>query len=168
MTDSSPVSISPSSTHKGQWELLAELWLPQKRDQVFDFFADAGNLERITPPFLKFRIVTPQPIDMRQGALIDYKLKVHAIPVSWRTEITRWDPPFAFVDSQIRGPYSVWVHEHTFTDKDGGTMVIDKVRYRPPFGALANTIMVKRDLIKIFSYRHEVLKEIFGVTQKAA
>ena len=144
------------------WELRARLRLPRPRPEVFAFFADAANLEALTPSFLRFRIVTPQPVEMRAGALIDYRLRVHGLPLRWRTKITAWDPPHRFVDEQLRGPYRVWIHEHTFEDAPGGTFVNDRVRYRPPFGRLANWLLVERDVRMIFRYRTEALLRRFG------
>ncbi len=145
------------------WELRACLRLPRPRPEVFAFFADAANLEALTPSLLRFRIVSPQPVEMRSGALIDYRLRVHGIPLRWKTEITAWDPPVRFVDEQLRGPYRLWVHEHTFEDAPGGgTFVQDRVRYRPPFGRLANWLLVERDVRAIFAWRTEALLRLFG------
>lgn len=130
-------------------------------DRVFAFFADAGNLEAITPPFLKFRILTPRPIPMHEGALIDYALKLHGVPIRWRTRINAWEPGKRFVDEQIKGPYLLWVHEHTFTPTaDGGTLVRDHVQYRVPGGALANRLFVRGQLDRIFAYRSEATKQL--------
>ena len=105
------------------FEHTSETWLARPRAGVFEFFADAANLERLTPPWLGFEILTPRPIAMRVGALIDYRLRVHRIPLRWRTEITAWEPPVSFVDEQLRGPYRLWHHTHTFTEQAGGTAV---------------------------------------------
>lgn len=139
----------------------SELWLPQTRDKVFPFFAEARNLEQLTPPFLQFEVLTPAPITMRGGALIDYQLRVHGFPIRWRTEITEWDPPHRFVDQQLRGPYHMWHHTHTFVERDGGTLCRDEVVYRPRGGTLVNWLFVRRDVERIFAYRRERLLEIF-------
>jgi ligand-binding SRPBCC domain-containing protein len=139
-----------------------ELWLPRPREVVFDFFADARNLQNITPPWLHFVILTPPPIEMRPGTLIDYKLRVHGLPLRWQTEITEWNPPHHFVDQQLRGPYKLWHHTHRFFDQDGGTRCVDEVRYLPPGGALINHLFVKRDVQKIFAYRQQQLQKHFG------
>lgn len=135
-------------------------------DQAFEFFGDAGNLERITPPWLRFRITTPRPIEMAEGSLIDYRLRLHGLPVRWRTRIEEWDPPYRFVDAQLRGPYALWHHTHSFEPgPHGGTLVHDRVRYRMPMGVvgeLARKLIVKRDLERIFDYRAEQLTDIMG------
>jgi len=144
------------------YQLQTELWLPRDSIEVFGFFADPSNLEVITPPWLHFRITTPKPIAMAQGALIAYRLRLHGVPTNWRTEITCWDPPRRFVDEQIRGPYRLWVHEHTFTGLDGGTLVVDRVEYAVRFGDLAQKLLVGPDLRKIFDYRKNKLLELFS------
>lgn len=141
------------------------LTLDLPREQVFEFFAAAANLERITPPELSFHIITRQPIEVHKGTLIDYKLKLHGLPMTWRTEITTWNPPFEFVDTQLRGPYSQWIHRHTFTEIDENkTLIEDEVRYRlplEPLGDIAHFI-VRRELNYIFDYRQKAVKEILG------
>jgi len=139
-----------------------ELWLPRTPSNLFPFFGDAGNLQTLTPPSLHFEILTPQPIVMNVGALIDYRLRVHHIPIRWRTEITLWDPPHRFVDTQIRGPYKFWVHEHTFSPRDGGTVAKDRVQYAAMGGSLIHHWLIKPDLERIFAYRSQVLRKIFG------
>lgn len=139
-----------------------EIWLPVPPEQVFPFFADAANLEAITPPWLNFRIVTPQPILMKAGALIDYRLRVRGFPMRWRTLISVWEPPYRFVDEQLKGPYRQWIHEHTFEPKDGGTLARDRVQYAVPFDALVHRLWVKPDIETIFAHRERVLRERFG------
>ena len=97
-----------------EFTLQTELWLPRLRDEVFPFFAEARNLETLTPAWLKFEVLTPAPIAMRPGMPIDYRIRVHGLPIRWRTEIAEWDPPRRFVDVQLRGPYTLWHHTHTF------------------------------------------------------
>ena len=138
-----------------------ELWLPRGRNEVFPFFADARNLSEITPPWVQFQVLTPAPIVMQPGALIDYRIRVHGLPIRWRTEITEWDPPHRFVDVQLRGPYTLWHHTHMFDEKGGGTLCIDKVNYRPRGGAIINRLFVRKDVQRIFAYRRKRLLELF-------
>lgn len=153
------------------YRLATSLWLPRPRQEVFTFFADARNLERITPAFLAFRIMTAGPIDMRQGTLIDYRIGLRGIPMTWRTEITAWEPPTCFVDVQRRGPYRVWEHTHRFGERDGGTAVEDTVRYALPvpgvLAGLVNRLVVQPDLRRIFTYRHTALERALGVKGRA-
>ncbi|HEX4337577.1 MAG TPA: SRPBCC family protein [Polyangiaceae bacterium] len=142
----------------GATHLETEQTLPRPLSEVFPFFADAFNLEKLTPPFLSFSIIGTEPIEMRVGALIDYRLRLHGLPFRWRTAITAWEPPYRFVDEQLRGPYRLWRHEHRFTAKDGETVVSDHVTYKVPGGALIDRLFVERDVVKIFGYRFEALE----------
>ena len=150
------------------FNLETKLWLPRPPDEVFSFFADAANLEALTPPWLRFRILTPSPITMATGARFDYRLRYRGFPLRWRTEILAWEPPHRFVDSQIKGPYRRWVHEHTFVAQDGGTLATDTVEYALLGGAFANALLIGRDVERIFAYRRQRLQEIFGDTSAAA
>lgn len=153
------------SAMSSTWLLRASQWLPPPPDAVFPFFADAANLQALTPPWLSFAILTPQPIAMRKGVEIDYRLRVHGLPLRWRSRIDAWDPPRRFVDVQLRGPYSLWHHEHRFEPERGGTRAIDEVRLRPrggPFAPLLFALFVRRDLNAIFSFRRRALAERFG------
>jgi ligand-binding SRPBCC domain-containing protein len=136
--------------------------LPRSIDRVFDFFSSAANLEAITPPLLRFRIVTPSPIVMREGALIEYSLRLRGIPMRWRTRIDEWNPPYHFVDTQIRGPYRLWRHTHRFVAVDGGTEMTDTVEYALPFGPLGAIFhpLVRRDLRFIFDHRAERINQL--------
>lgn len=156
------VSIRRHPVRRGGFLLETEQWFPRPRSEVFDFFADAANLEAITPRFLHFQIVTPLPIQMRPGALIDYRLSLHGVPIRWRTEIAAWEPPVRFIDQQLRGPYRYWIHEHSFTDRDGGTLVKDSVSYAVPGGRLIHWMVVKRDLQTIFGWRRLTLENFFS------
>jgi ligand-binding SRPBCC domain-containing protein len=142
-------------------KLTAETWVPAARDDVFPFFADAGNLQRLTPPWLHFSIRTRQPIAMSRGASIEYRISLHGLPMRWESEITRWEPPDLFVDEQRRGPYRRWIHTHRFIAERGGTRLVDEVSFDLVLGWLAGPL-VARDLQRIFTYRHETLHTIFG------
>ena len=146
-------------------------WLPRPREEVFRFFADARNLQRITPAFLHFEVLTPGPIEMRAGAVIDYRLRLRGVPLRWRTEITTWEPPIRFADIQLRGPYAEWVHTHTFDEQDDGTLVRDSVRYRlwgPGLVTrIVNRVLVAPDTKRIFEFRHQALEEILDAKGRA-
>jgi ligand-binding SRPBCC domain-containing protein len=146
-----------------EFRLTRELWLPKRRSEVFPFFADAHNLEAITPPWLRFRVLTPAPIAMRPGVRIDYRLSLHGIPFHWQSEITAWEPPFRFTDEQRRGPYRFWIHDHEFLEQDGGTLCIDRVRYAVWGGALINRFFVRSDVARIFTYRSKALAQRFDI-----
>jgi ligand-binding SRPBCC domain-containing protein len=156
---------------RAAYRLDTWLWLPRPRDEVFAFFADATNLERITPSFLAFRILTPSPVDMRAGTFIDYRVGVRGVPMKWRSQITTWDPPVRFADVQVRGPYREWTHTHTFEERDGGTLVVDTVQYSlrgPRFiGNAVNRLLVAPELTRIFLFRHDALQDAFGVRGEA-
>jgi len=140
----------------------SELFVARPRSEVFPFFADARNLEELTPDWLSFTVLTPDPIPMAVGTTIDYRLAWHGIPLRWRSEIADWEPPHRFIDRQLRGPYRLWHHEHRFEEVEGGTNVIDEVEYAVWGGALAVNLGVRRDVERIFAYRSERLAEIFG------
>ena len=142
--------------------LLSSVRFDAPLDEVFPFFADPRNLEALTPPWLRFEIRTPSPIEMRAGTLIDYRLRVHGLPLRWRSEITAWDPPHLFVDEQRRGPYRFWRHEHRFAVDGAGTLVEDDVTYAVLGGALFERLFVRRDLDRIFAFRREVLRTAFA------
>lgn len=144
-----------------EFTLETELWLPRPLEEVFGFFAEARNLESLTPPWVGFEVLTPGPIAMACGTLIDYRIRVHGIPIRWRTEIAEWRPPHQFVDRQLRGPYTLWHHTHAFEARDGGTLCRDRVRYRPRGGALMNWLFVRRDVERIFRFREQRMKELF-------
>ena len=132
--------------------------------EVFAFFSRAENLQKITPPSLHFEI-TSLPSEMRAGALIDYKIRIRGLPVRWRTEIAEWKPPHSFVDVQLRGPYALWHHTHSFEAlKDGTTLMRDRVVYRVPFGPLGllvAPVFVTPEIGRIFAYRSKVIGEMF-------
>ena len=145
--------------------LTREQILPGDPDEVFGFFANAFNLEAITPPWLRFRVLTPGPVHLAPGALIQYRLELHRIPIRWLTRIETWVAGERFVDVQIRGPYRLWHHTHTFEAHDGGTLVRDRVRYALPLGLLgelAHRLLVRRDLERIFDFRQASVARMLG------
>jgi len=145
-------------------ELRREQVLDGTPDALFAFFADARNLEALTPPLLRFRVITPEPIDMGAGTFIQYRLRLHGVPVGWKTLIQAWEPPHRFVDVQVSGPYALWHHTHELTPVgDAQTLMRDTVRYAIGFGALgdiAHRALVRRDVEAIFDFR---AREIAGL-----
>lgn len=144
-------------------QLVRSQFLPLPREDVFRFFAQPRNLEAITPPWLRFRILERPSGDLETGSLIDYALRVHGLPLRWRSKITRWDPPFAFVDEQVRGPYRRWVHTHSFEEIEGGTRVCDHIDYEVLGGKLIDGLFVRRDLRKIFDFRAKAIATRFDL-----
>lgn len=133
-------------------------------EDVFRFFGQPENLARITPRWLGFRILTPSPVAMREGAIIDYQVKLGPLPTRWRSMITTYDPPHRFVDEQLAGPYSFWHHTHEFEAVEGGTLIRDTIRYLIPYGPLgrlARILVVRRQLESIFNHRRRVIEELF-------
>lgn len=134
--------------------------VPLGVEEAFSFYGDPANLERITPPWLRFRVLDPRPASLSAGARLEYSLVLHRFPVRWITEIRSWEPPHRFVDFQVKGPYALWEHTHTFEPVDGGTLIADQVRYAIPYGplgALAHVAFVRRDLRRIFDYRRDAV-----------
>jgi ligand-binding SRPBCC domain-containing protein len=141
--------------------------LEQPVEEVFDFFSRAENLELLTPPSLKFRIMTPLPIEMREGAIIDYRMRLNGVPMKWRSEITVWEPPHRFVDIQVRGPYILWVHEHLFVDLGGRTEMTDTVQYQVPGGLvepLIHGLFVGPALCNIFDFRADAIRQALSAS----
>jgi ligand-binding SRPBCC domain-containing protein len=136
----------------------------QPLHEVFEFFSRPENLERLTPTHLSFTILTPHPIPMENGTLIDYALRLHGIPLRWQSRIENYLPPHSFTDRQLRGPYREWVHLHSFHEENGGTNIEDHVRYKVPGGVLADRIFVQPSLRKIFAYRHSVIQSLFPLS----
>jgi hypothetical protein len=146
--------------------LRCEQELDATPEEVFPFFADARNLEAITPPLLRFRVITPDPIAMSAGTLIQYRLRLRGIPVGWTTLIQDWEPPVRFTDVQLRGPYALWHHTHTFEAlPHQRTLMTDTVRYAiglGPLGEVAHRALVRRDVEAIFAYRREVIAPLLA------
>ena len=144
--------------------LEREQFLPHPVDEVFPFFADAHNLERITPPLLRFRVVSQDPAEMRVGTVLEYRLRLHGLPVDWLTRIEEWEPDTRFVDNQLVGPYRLWHHTHTFESQDGGTLMRDSVRYAMPLWPLGELAMplVRRDLASIFDFRRDRVGDLIA------
>lgn len=153
-----------SADFAGSSTITQEQFVPRPRNEVFAFFSDASNLEKLTPPWLNFEI-TEIPAELTEGALIRYRLGIHGLPIDWTTRIEEWTPGERFVDLQIAGPYALWHHTHEFEDAPGGTLIRDTVRYRVPFGPLGEIIrraMVAPDTKKIFNYRREMIDAEFA------
>jgi ligand-binding SRPBCC domain-containing protein len=152
------------SADDGFRHLVRSQIVPLGPGETFAFFSDVANLGAITPPWLHFHVLNPDVV-LGPGALIDYRLRVRSIPVQWRTRIDAWEPERRFVDSQVRGPYRDWVHTHEFEPVEGGTLIVDRVRYRlplGPLGAVAHALVVRRDLVRLFDYRREAIARLLG------
>lgn len=157
------MALKPRLSH-----LLREMWVPLPLETVFAFFSNPANLELVTPPWVGFRILSKLPVEMKQGLLLDYAIRVHGIPLNWRSEITVWEPPLRFADVQLKGPYAVWHHEHRFEARHGGTLVTDEVEYAVPFSwmpgsSLVERFLVRPDVEKIFAHRRGALLRHFGL-----
>lgn len=141
--------------------LQRSAFVPKPVAEVFPFFAKAANLTKITPPWVDFKILTPEPIEMREGTIIDYRIRLRGIPMRWRSEISVWNPPHSFVDEQLKGPYRLWVHEHRFEPMEGGTKITDHIRYAVWGGSLIERFLVRPDLKRIFDGRQQRMSELF-------
>jgi uncharacterized protein (TIGR01777 family) len=155
------LSFALAKSVPGISTLESSQWIAHPPEDVFPFFASANNLDLLTPKWLQFEIRNPN-VEMRPGALINYRLRLHGVPLCWQSEIVDWEPPYRFVDVQRRGPYGLWIHEHRFEPRDGGTLVSDRVRYTVPGGTLVRKLFVEPDLSRIFSYRRARLEEHFA------
>jgi len=167
IADRSRESIAIRRLPAGGYRLEAEQFLPQPRERVFAFFADAFGLEDLTPPWMNFHVLTARPITMDEGLRIDYRLRVRGIPLRWQSLISCWDPPHAFVDEQTRGPYRRWHHQHLFESVAGGTMCRDIVDYAVPGGSVVNKLFVQPELLRIFAYRQQKLRALFAAADGA-
>jgi ligand-binding SRPBCC domain-containing protein len=155
----------PAEENMKIYQLNREQWIPRPLPVVFNFFARAENLGRITPPWLHFRVHTPLLTEMRAGAHIDYTIRLAGLPLRWRTRITAWEPERRFVDVQESGPYALWEHTHEFSSHTAGVLVADRVRYALPFGALgraAHALAVRAALAAIFDFRYEQIGALLG------
>ncbi len=146
------------------YEFIGQQWVDKPVEEVFSFFSQAKNLEQITPPWLNFKVLKQSDPEIKRNLLIDYKLKVRGVPLKWQTLISDWQPPTKFVDEQLKGPYRVWHHTHEFKDYKNGTLMRDRVLYKPRFGIfgdLANFLFVAKDVRNIFSYRKKIIDQLF-------
>lgn len=151
-----------------EYLLERSVWVPRPASEVFPFFASADNLGVITPPEVGFRMDSELPVEMRVGAMIDYTIRLHGLPMKWRTLITKWNPPYSFEDTQLKGPYAKWVHTHRFVEHHGGTTIEDHIVYALPFGLpgrIAHPV-VRDQLRRIFTYRESVLVARFTSSSK--
>jgi ligand-binding SRPBCC domain-containing protein len=147
------------------YELTDRFIVKADLDRTWDFFSAAENLPRITPPWMRFKILTPSPIELGQDAILDYEIRWMGVPLHWRTRIIDWSPKRQFIDLQLRGPYALWHHQHTFTPSDEGTICTDRVTYRVPvpvFGRVMNALVVRRQLLEIFNFRRQVITAELG------
>ena len=165
---SAPGPRRPGGRRKPPLRIERSQLVPLPLEDAFALFADAYNLEALTPPWLRFRILTPRPISMREGTTIEYVLTMHRLPIRWRTEIVEWRPGRRFVDRQVEGPFRLWEHTHAFEERHDGTIIRDTVLYRMPYGALgaiAHRILIARDLERIFDYRRDAVDRLLGAAQ---
>jgi ligand-binding SRPBCC domain-containing protein len=149
------------------YELTDRFEVPASIDETWNFFSTADNLPRITPPWLKFTVTTPTPVEIKLDSILDYTIAWKGLPIRWRTRIIDFTPPRQFIDLQIRGPYALWHHQHTFESSANGDGVIcaDRVIYRLPLGPLgriAHALLVRRQLLDIFRHRRRVIGESLG------
>jgi ligand-binding SRPBCC domain-containing protein len=160
-TPSNAITFRPSPSGAGR-RVEAVQFVAERRERVFNFFSDAFQLETLTPTWLHFSVLTPRPIQVDSGTLIDYRLRLHGVPIRWQSRIEAWDPPHRFVDVQTRGPYRRWRHEHLFEETPGGTICRDVVDYAVPGGWIIDRLVVRRDIARIFKYRQHVLQQHFA------
>ena len=148
------------SKRNGVRRYQTEMWVDAPIDKVFEFFSNPANLEQITPPWLKFKMMQPQHLSIAPGTIIDYRLRLHGIPITWQSEITEWNPPYHFTDVQKKGPYRHWAHTHEFNEAGTGTFIRDSVDYKVPGGYIVDRLFVRKDIERIFTYRKSKLREL--------
>jgi ligand-binding SRPBCC domain-containing protein len=165
MTNPSEPLVRHQRLGHGRHCLETVTFFARRVEEVFPFFCDVGHLERITPPELAFRVLTPGPVEICRGTLVDYRLSLFGVPFGWRTLIAEWDPPHAFVDEQLRGPYHTWIHRHSFETVDGGTRMTDRVDYRLPLHPVSGVAvpLVRRQLDRIFTFRGHTIRRLLAV-----
>ncbi|MEO5970841.1 MAG: DUF1731 domain-containing protein, partial [Bdellovibrionia bacterium] len=159
-------AIFADSYALGYNEFLGQSWISKPIEEVFEFFASASNLEAITPPWLKFKVLSQSTSNLQKGTLIKYGLKLHGLPMKWKTEISQWNPPLNFVDTQLQGPYNFWQHTHSFRSLNGGTLIEDRILYRLPMGIVGGLLagpFVKNDIKQIFAYRSKKIFEALSL-----
>jgi ligand-binding SRPBCC domain-containing protein len=156
-----PDPISFTEQDDGSTLLQASQWIPHPLEEVFRFFSQPENLQTLTPSHVKFQLLEETPVTMEEGRELSYRLRVKGIPIGWTSKITLWDPPNAFADIQIKGPYHMWDHTHTFEREGSGTRVIDKVIYKSPGFRWMERALVRPDIRKIFAFRHKTLESVF-------
>ena len=145
-----------------------ETWVQRPLNETFSFFNTPKNLSKLMPSFMKFTLITPEPIVMKEGAIFDYKIKLFGMPMRWQSYISYYNPPYQFVDIQLKGPHDYWHHEHSFSEQNGGTMITDRVSYRMPLGSLgslADKIIVSKINQRLFKHRDAFIKDHFQDTQ---
>lgn len=156
------MSINISKSSRSSYLLSTSIVLAHPIEEIFQFFSEAENLELLTPKFLNFKICSQLPIQMMQGSLIDYQIRLYGIPTRWKTLIQEWHPPNQFIDKQLTGPFLTWEHTHEFrTLENNSTQMNDIVEYKVPGGSFVNAIFVKKRLLSIFEYRSSVMQDIF-------
>jgi len=141
-----------------------ETWVPKSLDETFSFFNTPRNLSKIMPPFMNFTLITPEPIVMKEGAIFDYHIKVFSIPMRWQSYILHYDPPYQFIDIQLKGPHDYWHHQHSFSEKNGGTLIKDRVHYRMPLGLLGtclDKVIGNKMNQRLFKHRDIIIKDYF-------
>ena len=162
MVDDAQVDLGFEREGAGFTRLTARQVVDAPLDRVFPFFADARNLGRITPPWVRFEMLTEGPVEMKVGTTLDYRVRIRGLPIKWQSLITAWEPPHRFADVQTKGPYRDWIHEHRFEADGDRTIVHDVVRYRVPLGRLVEPFLVRPDVRKIFTYRAESIPRLIS------